>query len=47
VGSIYGGTLLTIKGNNWSKDKLDNPVSVVFNGALGASLCYVQTTSES
>jgi hypothetical protein len=47
IGSIYGGTLLTINGNNWSKDKLDNPVSVVFNGALGASLCYVKTTSES
>lgn len=46
VGSIYGGTLITINGNNWSKDKLDNPVSIVFNGALGSSTCFVKTTSE-
>jgi hypothetical protein len=44
-GSIYGGTLITIHGTNWSKHKQDNPVSIVYNGALGATLCYVQTTS--
>jgi hypothetical protein len=26
TGSIYGGTLITIHGTNWSKNKLDNPV---------------------
>jgi len=45
IGSIYGGTLITIHGTNWSKDKLDNPVSIVYNGALGASTCFVQTSS--
>jgi hypothetical protein len=26
TGSIFGGTLLTIKGTNWGKHKTDNPV---------------------
>jgi hypothetical protein len=26
TGSIYGGTLITIHGTNWSKYKQDNPV---------------------
>jgi hypothetical protein len=39
--------LITIHGNNWSKDKYDNPVSISFNGALGTTPCYVLTTSES
>lgn len=46
IGSVYGGTLITISGTNWSKDKLDNPVSISFNGALGSTTCYVKTTSE-
>jgi hypothetical protein len=46
TGSIYGGTLITIQGTNWSNDKLDNPVSISFNGALGATTCFVLTTSE-
>jgi len=41
VGSIYGGTLITITGTNWSKDKFDNPVSITYNGALGTTPCYV------
>lgn len=45
IGSIYGGQLITIDGTNWSTDKRDNPVSIVFNGALGASQCNVVTTS--
>lgn len=45
VGSIYGGTLITITGTNWSTDKRDNPVSIVYNGALGATICNVITTS--
>jgi hypothetical protein len=45
-GSIYGGTLLTIKGTNWDpKIKTNNPVSIVYNGALGATPCFVQTTA--
>jgi hypothetical protein len=44
-GSIYGGTLITIEGSNWSKNKLDNPVSIVYNGALGATHCLVKTSS--
>ena len=46
-GSIHGGTLLTILGTNWSPDIItDNPVSIVYNGALGATPCFVQTTSK-
>lgn len=45
VGSIYGGTLVTITGTNWSNDRQDNPVSIVYNGALGATICDVITTS--
>jgi hypothetical protein len=46
VGSVYGGTLLTIKGTNWDPEIItNNPVSVVFNGALGAMPCYVLTTA--
>jgi hypothetical protein len=45
-GSIYGGTLITITGTNWSTDRLDNPVSISYNGALGATPCNVITTSE-
>jgi len=46
VGSVYGGQLLTIKGTNWDSDPQNNPVSIVFNGALGSTICYVQTTSQ-
>jgi hypothetical protein len=45
VGSVYGGQLLTITGTNWDSDPQNNPVSIVFNGALGSTICYVQTTS--
>ena len=44
-GSIYGGTLLTIQGTNFGNVATDNPVSIVYNGALGATPCFVQTTS--
>jgi hypothetical protein len=46
TGSIYGGTLITITGTNWSKDPKNNPVSIVFNGALGSSECTVKESSE-
>ena len=46
VGSIYGGTLLTITGTNWDKSDIqNNPVSIVFNGALGSTICFVKSTS--
>ena len=46
VGSVYGGTLLTINGNNFGTVKTDNPVTINYNGALGAVPCYVKETSE-
>jgi len=45
-GSVYGGSLLTIKGNNFGTTATDNPVSIVYNGALDAVPCYVQSTTE-
>jgi len=39
-GSYLGGTLLTITGSNFSKEKLDNPVKV------GNYWCFVETSSE-
>jgi len=32
VGSIYGGTLITITGTNFGTEKTDNPVSITYNG---------------
>jgi hypothetical protein len=46
VGSVYGGTLLTINGNNFGTEKTDNPVTINYNGALGAVPCYIKETSE-
>lgn len=43
-GSIKGGTLITIKGKNFGKEKTDNPVQLSYNGAVGSTHCYVQTT---
>ena len=46
-GSIYGGTLITLEGTNWDPEiKLNNPVEISFNGALGNSKCDVLTTSS-
>ena len=39
TGSKYGGTLITITGENFSYDALDNPVMI------GKDYCYVLTTS--
>jgi hypothetical protein len=39
TGSKYGGTLITITGENFSDDALDNPVMI------GKDYCYVLTTS--
>lgn len=38
-GSMYGGALVTITGENFSNDPLDNPVKI------GDHYCFVQTTS--
>jgi len=46
VGSVYGGTLLTINGNNFGTKETDNPVTINYNGALGAVPCYIKETSE-
>ena len=40
-GSLYGGTLVTIKGENFSNEPLDNPVKI------GSHYCYVITSSSS
>jgi hypothetical protein len=45
TGSIYGGTLLTISGENFGNEKTDNPVQLAFSDGLSRSIhCYVQTT---
>jgi hypothetical protein len=44
VGSIYGGTLLTIKGSNFGSVKTDNPVQLSTDGGVGSIDCFVQTT---
>jgi hypothetical protein len=41
IGSVYGGQLITIHGTNWDSDPQNNPVSIVFKGALGSTICYV------
>jgi hypothetical protein len=40
-GSIYGGALVTITGENFSYDPLDNPVKI------GDDYCYVITSTPS
>jgi len=41
MGSLYGGTLVTIKGENFSNEPLDNPVKI------GSHYCYVITSTPS
>jgi hypothetical protein len=41
VGSIYGGTLLTISGTNFGTVKTDNPVQLSTNGGVGSIDCFV------
>ena len=46
VGSIYGGTLLTITGQNFGNEITDNPVQLAFSDGLSRNIhCYVQTTA--
>lgn len=45
TGSKYGGTLLTIEGENFGNEITDNPVQIAFNDGLSRSWhCYVLTT---
>ena len=46
TGSIYGGTLLTISGNNFGNVNTDNPVQISSNGGIESIDCFVQETSE-
>jgi len=45
TGSIYGGTLLTIEGENFGTVPTDNPVQISYNGGVGSTDCFVETTS--
>ena len=45
VGSIYGGTLITIAGTNFGTKKTDNPVQLSLHGGVGSMNCYVITTT--
>ena len=44
--SIKGGTLLTITGTNFGTAKTDNPVQISYNGGVGSTHCFVQTTES-
>ena len=41
VGSIYGGSLLTIEGGPFGTVKTDNPVQLSYNGGVGSTDCFV------
>ena len=45
IGSIYGGTVITITGTNFGTEKTDNPVQISYNGGVGSTDCFVLTTS--
>ena len=42
-GSKYGGTMLTITGNNFGKVPTDNPVQISTLGGVGSINCFVKT----
>ena len=42
-GSRYGGTLLTITGNNFATVPTDNPVQISTLGGVSSIECFVQT----
>jgi len=44
-GSRFGGTLVTIAGQNFGTAKTDNPVQISTLGGVGSVDCFVQTTS--
>jgi hypothetical protein len=41
VGSIHGGTLVTIEGTNFGTQKTDNPVELSTHGGIGSIKCFV------
>jgi len=41
TGSIYGGTLLTINGENFGDVYTDNPVQISTNGGVDSIDCFV------
>lgn len=43
VGSIYGGTLLTITGTNFGTELTDNPVQISTLGGVGSIDCFLQS----
>jgi hypothetical protein len=45
VGSIYGGTLLTITRTNFGSEFNDNPVQISTLGGVGSIDCYLQSIS--
>jgi len=45
TGSIYGGTFLTITGQNFGSEKTDNPVQISTLGSIGSLNCFVITTN--
>lgn len=45
VGSIYGGTKLTITGTNFGSEFTDNPVQISTLGAVGSVDCFLQSIS--
>lgn len=44
-GSIYGGTTLTITGTNFGSLPTDNPVQISYNGGVGSTDCFVQSST--
>lgn len=46
VGSIHGGTLLTIRGTNFGREFTDNPVQISTLGGVGSIDCYLQSIQE-
>ena len=43
--SPYGGTLITITGTNFGDEFTDNPVQISYNGGVGSTDCFLQSTS--
>ena len=41
IGSIHGGTLVTIDGMNFGTEKTDNPVQISTHGGVGSIDCFV------
>jgi hypothetical protein len=46
TGSRYGGSLITITGNNFGTVPTDNPVQMSTNGGVGSINCFVKTINE-